>query len=66
VPRLAEGAGVVTSRADVATVITEHGVAELRGKSITERIEALISIADPRFRDELTEAAKEELFYRGR
>jgi acyl-CoA hydrolase len=66
VPRLAEGAGVVTSRADVGTVITEHGVADLRGKSISERIEALISIADPRFRGELTEEAKEELFYPGR
>lgn len=66
VARLAEGAGVVTSRADVATVITEHGVAELRGKSIAERIEALIAIADPRFRDELIESANEDLFYRGR
>jgi len=63
VPRLAEGAGVVTSRADVDTVVTEYGVAELRGKSISERIEALIAIADPRFRDELSVEAREELFY---
>jgi 4-hydroxybutyrate CoA-transferase len=63
VPRLAEGAGVVTSRADVDTVITEHGVAELYGKSVGERIEALIAIADPRFRDELINEAKKELFY---
>jgi 4-hydroxybutyrate CoA-transferase len=63
VPRLAEGAGVVTSRADVDTVITEHGVAELHGKSISERIEALIGIADPRFRDELAGKAEEELFH---
>jgi acyl-CoA hydrolase len=63
VPRLAEGAGVVTSRADVDTIVTEHGMAELHGKSIQERIEALIAIADPRFRDELAEAAKVDLFY---
>ena len=63
VPRLAEGAGVVTSRADVDTIITEHGVAELRGKSIAERIEALIAIADPRFQQELVDAAQENLFY---
>jgi len=63
VPRLAEGAGVVTSRADVDTVITEYGVAELWGKSIAERIEALISIADPRFRNELVVEAHEELFH---
>ena len=63
VPRLAEGAGVVTSRADVDTVITEHGVAELYGKSVGERIEALIKVADPRFRDELINEAKKELFY---
>ncbi|MHA7838364.1 MAG: acetyl-CoA hydrolase/transferase family protein [bacterium] len=63
VPRLAEGAGVVTSRADVDTIITEHGMAELHGQSTTERIEALIAIADPRFRDELEQEAKEELFY---
>ena len=63
VPRLAEGAGVVTSRADVDTVITEHGVAELHGKSVRERIEALIAIADPRFREELMVRAQEELYY---
>ena len=66
VPRLAEGAGVVTSRADVDTIVTEHGIADLHGKSVTERIEALIAIAEPRFREELVEAAKEELFYPGR
>jgi acyl-CoA hydrolase len=63
VPRLAEGAGVVTSRADVDTVVTEHGLAELYGKSIGERVDALIAIADPRFRDELSAAAQEDLFY---
>jgi 4-hydroxybutyrate CoA-transferase len=58
VPRLAAGAGVVTSRADVHTIVTEHGVAELYGRSIAERVRALVNIADPRFRPEL-EAAVE-------
>ncbi len=55
---LAPGAGVVTSRADVHYVVTEHGAAYLYGKSLRERAKALIAIADPRFRDELTAAAK--------
>jgi acyl-CoA hydrolase len=63
VPELAAGAGVVTSRADVDTVVTEHGIAELHGKSIAERIEALIEIANPRFRGELVSRAEEDLFY---
>lgn len=62
VPRLAAGAGVVTSRADADTIVTEHGVAELGGKSIGERVESLIAIADPRFRDELSEEAREIRF----
>ncbi len=59
VPFLKEGAGVVTSRADVHYVVTEHGVANLFGKNLRERAEALVSIADPKFQDELLEAAKE-------
>jgi len=39
-------------------VVTEYGVAEMRGRSISERARALISIAHPRFRDELTAEAK--------
>lgn len=50
---LQPGAGVVTTRAHVRTVVTEYGVAELFGKSIDERAEALIAIAHPDFRDEL-------------
>ena len=42
-----EGAGVVTTRAHVRTVVTEWGVAELFGKSMRERAEALIAIAHP-------------------
>lgn len=58
VPFLKEGAGVVTSRADVHYVVTEFGVAQLFGKNLRERAEALIGIAAPRFRDELLAAAK--------
>lgn len=54
---LLEGAGVVTSRADVHCGVTEHGVAKLFGKSLRERVEALVGIADPRFRDDLERAA---------
>jgi 4-hydroxybutyrate CoA-transferase len=50
---LKEGAGIVTTRAHVRTVVTEWGVAELFGKSTRERAEALISIAHPDFRDQL-------------
>jgi acyl-CoA hydrolase len=57
VPVLHEGAGVVTSRADVHYVVTEHGVANLFGKNLRERAEALISIADPKFQGELERAA---------
>jgi acyl-CoA hydrolase len=59
VDTLATGAGVVTSRADVHLVVTEHGVARLYGRSLKERALALIRVADPRFRDELTAAARE-------
>jgi 4-hydroxybutyrate CoA-transferase len=50
---LKEGAGIVTTRAHVRTVVTEWGVAELFGKSTRERAEALIAIAHPDFRDQL-------------
>ena len=49
VPVLEPGAGVVTSRADVHYVVTEHGIAYLHGKILRERAEALIAIADPQF-----------------
>jgi acyl-CoA hydrolase len=48
------GAGVVTSRADVHYVVTEFGVASLHGKNLRQRAEALIAIAHPQFREELT------------
>jgi acyl-CoA hydrolase len=58
VPTLKDGAGVVTSRGDVHYVVTEYGIADLFGKTIQERARALIEIAHPAFRDELTEFAK--------
>ncbi len=51
---LRPGAGVVTSRADVHYVVTEFGIAYLHGKNMRQRAEALIQIAHPNFRDELT------------
>ncbi len=57
VPMLYEGSGVVTTRNDVHYVVTEYGVAKLHGKTIRERAKALIGIAHPKFRDELTRAA---------
>ena len=57
VPMLEPGAGVVTSRADVHYVVTEHGIAYLHGKTLRERAEALIAIADPRFQAELEDFA---------
>jgi acyl-CoA hydrolase len=59
VPFLKEGAGVVTSRADVHYIVTEHGVANLFGKNLSERAKALIEIADPAFQEELEAAAKD-------
>ncbi len=58
VPFLKKGAGVVTTRADVMFVVTEYGVAYLHGKNLNERTRALITIAHPKFRDELTKEAK--------
>ena len=58
VPYLRKGAGVVTTRAHVETVVTEWGSAEMHGRSIPERARALIAIADPRFRDQLESEAR--------
>ena len=52
------GAGVVTSRGDVHYVVTEHGIAYLHGKTLRERAEALIAVAEPRFRQELQDFAQ--------
>jgi len=53
VPMLEQGAAVTTGRNDVAYIVTEYGVADLRGKSLRERAGALIQIAHPDFREEL-------------
>jgi len=65
-PMLDPGAGVVTSRADVHYVVTEHGVAYLHGKTLRQRAEALIAIADPKFRDSLNEFAYQAHYLRPR
>jgi 4-hydroxybutyrate CoA-transferase len=57
-PALKEGAGVVTTRAHVRTVVTEYGVAELWGRSLRERVKALIAIAHPNHREWLTQQAR--------
>jgi acyl-CoA hydrolase len=57
VPVLSEGAGVTTTRAHVQYVVTEYGTAYLHGRSIRERARALIDIAHPDFREELSDRA---------
>lgn len=57
VPHLREGAGVVTSRGDVHYIVTEFGIATLRGRSLRERALELIQVAHPRFRDDLLREA---------
>jgi acyl-CoA hydrolase len=55
---LTQGAGVVTSRADVHYVVTEFGVAALHGKNLRQRAEALMAIAHPSFQPMLEEALR--------
>ncbi len=59
VAAIAPGTAVTTMRADVDYIVTEHGVAHLRGLGLRERAEALIAIADPAFRDQIREEAAE-------
>ena len=65
VPHLSEGAGVATTRGDVNFIVTEYGIAELKGKSIYQRVIELVQIAHPKFRKELIEVAKKRhyIFY---
>ena len=58
VTTVAAGAGVVTTRAHVRTVVTEYGVAELFGRSLRERASALIGVAHPEHRDRLRSEAR--------
>jgi acyl-CoA hydrolase len=57
VPALTPGTHVSTSKNDVNYVVTEYGVAQLRGQTIRQRVRSLIAIAHPKFRAELTQAA---------
>jgi acyl-CoA hydrolase/GNAT superfamily N-acetyltransferase len=59
VPYLREGVGVTLSRGDIHYVVTEYGIAYLHGKNIRERAMDLISIAHPKFREELIDQAKQ-------
>ena len=56
VPALAEGTAIGVARGDMDIVVTEHGVADLRGKAVDARAETLIAVAAPGFRNALTEA----------
>ncbi len=60
VSHLSEGAGVATARGDVSFVVTEYGIAELKGKSIYQRVMELAQIAHPKFREELISVAKKK------
>jgi len=62
VPFLKPGAGVVTTRGDVHYVVTEYGYAQLFGKPVSERVKALISIAHPKFKDELFKYARDNKY----
>jgi 4-hydroxybutyrate CoA-transferase len=62
VPQLKPGAGVVTTRYDVHFVGTEFGVVDLWGRSIEERVHALVSVAHPDFREGLMSYAREQNF----
>jgi acyl-CoA hydrolase len=59
VPTLTTGNIVTTPRTDIMYVVTEFGIVNLKGKSVAERALALISIAHPDFREELTRQARE-------
>lgn len=58
VARLADGAGVVTTRGDVYFVVTEYGIARLHGRPVRERAQVLLDIAHPAFRDQIAREAQ--------
>ena len=62
-PVLTPGAGVVTTRFQTHYVVTEYGIADLKGKNLPERAKALIQLAAPQFREELEKAACERFGY---
>ncbi len=57
VPVIDKGASITTTRNDVQYIVTEYGIADLRGKTVKDRMQALIDIAHPDFRDEIKEKA---------
>ena len=59
VSELPRGSKVTLGRNDIEYIVTEHGVAHLKGKSVRQRVEEMINIAYPDFRDELRARAKE-------
>ena len=59
VPMLKLGSGVITGRNHVHYVVTEYGVADLYGKSIRQRVKALINVANPDFRADLEKQARD-------
>ncbi|WP_147803731.1 acetyl-CoA hydrolase/transferase family protein [Alkalicoccus halolimnae] len=63
VPSLTEGAAVSLSRNDVDYVVTEYGIAKLRGTALHERVERLIAIAHPDFREELQAEAEKRMIW---
>ena len=58
VPMLPEGTAVTLHRSNVDHIVTEHGIARLRGRTVSERARNLIAVAHPAFRAELTEKAR--------
>ncbi len=63
VPRLTNGAGVLTTRADVHYVVTEFGIAYLHGRTIRQRAESLIQIAHPKFHNELYDYCERQRWF---
>jgi 4-hydroxybutyrate CoA-transferase len=65
VPVLKYGAGVVTTRADIHYLVTEHGIAYLHGKNLRQRVGEIIKISHPKFREELERFAREQKYIPG-
>lgn len=63
VPFLQQGAAVTTSRNDTDYVVTEYGIAWLRGANVSQRVDALINIAHPAFRDQLRADAEKYMIW---
>jgi acyl-CoA hydrolase len=59
VPCLKQGAIVSLSRMDVDRVVTEYGIAELRGTNVRERVQRLVNIAHPDFREDIMRQARD-------